>query len=151
MTKSEGQKFEESMVMEATSDIAVGPNSSYTANIQLEEQAIHANFKIVTRMSMPQGRAPVYIKRKSDGEKVFVFYVKNLVDTFKDDVPCAEIVMDENGARVTDKLDFVIEGVVKGTLACNHKISLTSNESEELKNEAKIRYIKAIGERMQDH
>ncbi|BFZ03010.1 hypothetical protein BsWGS_06049 [Bradybaena similaris] len=150
VTKSDGQKFEESMVMEATSDIAVGPNSCYTANVQLEERALHATYKIISRMSMPQGRAPVYIKRKSDGQKVFVYYVNNLIDTFKDSVPCAQIVKAEDGTVISDKLDFVIEGIVKGTLACNHRIALTSNESEDLKQQAKIKYLENIKERNTD-
>lgn len=133
--------------MEATSDIAVGPNSCYTANVQLEERALHATYKIISRMSMPQGRAPVYIKRKSDGQKVFVYYVNNLIDTFKDSVPCAQIVKAEDGTQISDKLDFVIEGIVKGTLACNHKIALTSNESEDLKQQAKNKYLQNIKER----
>ncbi|CAG5129242.1 unnamed protein product [Candidula unifasciata] len=139
VTKSEGQKFEETMVMEATSDIAVGPNSCYTANVQLEERNLHATFKIISRMSMPQ-----------DGQKVFVYYVSNLIDTFVDSVPCAQIVKGEDGSFIADKLDFMIEGVVKGSLACNHKIALTSNESADFKNQAKDKYLNDIKERRLD-
>ncbi|CAG5124011.1 unnamed protein product [Candidula unifasciata] len=149
VTKSDGQKFEETMVMEATSDIAVGPNSCYTANVQLEERNLNATFKIISRMSMPQGCAPIYIKRKSDGQKVFVYYVNNLIDPFKNSVSCAQIVT-ENGKVVIDKMDFVIEGVVKGSLACNHKIALTSNESADLKNQAKEKYLKDVTKRSLD-
>ncbi|KAI8770807.1 uncharacterized protein LOC106058788 [Biomphalaria glabrata] len=139
VSKSEGQTFEETMVMEATSDIKVGPKSCYTANVQLEEKSLNADFTVVTRMSIPQGKAPVYIKRKSDGEVVFVYNVKNLVDTFdKELVPCA-VPEKTEGKDDPTKINFVTEGVLKGTMACNHKIQLSSDEPEDIKNQALAR------------
>ncbi|CAL1547378.1 unnamed protein product [Lymnaea stagnalis] len=142
VSRSEGQTFEETIVMEATSDIAVGPNSCYTANVQLEEKNLFADFKIISRLSMPQGRAPVYIKRKSDGEQVFVYNAKNLPDIFDQQmVPCAQQVKESPDDKHPSptKIDFVIEGVVKGNLACNHRIELKSDEAPELKSEAQSR------------
>lgn len=142
VSKSEGQTFEETMIMEATSDIAVGPNSCYTANVQLEEKNLFADFKIISRLSLPQERAPVYIKRKSDGEQVFVYNVRNLPDIFDENlVLCVRQVKnspDDKHPSAT-KIDFIIEGVVKGNLACNHRIELKSDEAPELKSEAQSR------------
>ncbi|XP_005113192.2 uncharacterized protein LOC101858001 [Aplysia californica] len=144
VSKTEGETFEESLLMEATSDISVGPHSKYLAQIQLEEKKVLADFKVVMRMSMPQGRAPVYIRRKSDEELVNVYSVQNLKDVFLHGaVPCAQEVKKEDGSgrAAVDKIDLVVEGVVSGSVACNHRIQLTSDETLQTKEEARTKYL----------
>ncbi|XP_059144745.1 uncharacterized protein LOC131931929, partial [Physella acuta] len=132
VSKSEGQTFEETILMEATSDITVGPNSCYTANVELDEKSLYAEFKVVTRMTIPQGKAPIYIKKKSDGEQVYVYNIKNLHDEFEN----FESVQTKDLKET--EIDFVTEGIIKGVIACNHKIVLTSDESDDMKKQAQI-------------
>ncbi|XP_059170523.1 uncharacterized protein LOC131952057 [Physella acuta] len=136
ISKTEGQTFEETVLMEATSDIAVGPNSKYTANVELEEKSLHVEFEVITRLSMPQKQAPVYIKRKTDGECVFVYYINNLRDIFR---RVGHVVRNPTGCKPYE-VYLVTEGVIKGMIACNHKILLNSNEPDELKKKALNRF-----------
>ena len=129
--------------MEATSDINVAPNSKYVARVQLEERTIHATFEVRIRMSMPQGRAPVYIRRKSDNVLVNVYNVTNLEDIFlsgdSGNFPSARKVPEDEVMKVKGKggvggqgdlVDFLVEGIVKGNLACDHTIDLSSDEKD---------------------
>ena len=132
--------------MEATSEINVGPNSCYVAQVQLEEKKVMADFKVVMRMSMPQGRAPVYIRKKSDDSLMSVYNVNNLKDMFcYGKVKCAKEVQKGDGKTATDKVDFVVQGVIRGTVACNHRIQLKSNESEQSKSDAQANFVKSLG------
>ncbi|XP_005104813.2 uncharacterized protein LOC101857663 [Aplysia californica] len=146
VTKSEGETFEESLLMEATSDISVGPHSKYLAQIQLEERKVLADFKVVMRMSMPQGEVPIHIRRKSDDELLFVYYIENLKDLFLHGaVPCAKEVKTESGESVQSQIDLEVEGVISGTVACNHRIQLTSDETLQAKQEARTKYLQGQG------
>ncbi|XP_059167408.1 uncharacterized protein LOC131949579 [Physella acuta] len=132
VTKTEGQTFEETVIMEATSDISVAPHSCCTANIQLQDKPLHTDFKVVMRMSIPQGRAPLYIRRKADGKMAFIYVVKSLRNAFDaSSVPCSQDVVEQDGGVSHTKLDFVVEGTLNGVLACNHKILLSSDSAKQ--------------------
>lgn len=124
VTNSKGQTFEESVVMEATSDIAVAKNSCYKADVKLEDLHVTKPFRSVTRMRIPQGYAPVYIKRKSDGKQVSVLEVRNLKDAFGNRIK--EIATSTGDSEGYDGswIDFITEGYVQGTLASKHQILL---------------------------
>uniref|UniRef100_A0A2C9LV34 Uncharacterized protein n=1 Tax=Biomphalaria glabrata TaxID=6526 RepID=A0A2C9LV34_BIOGL len=144
VSKAEGQTFEETVLMEATSDITVGPNSCYHAKVQLEEKTFITDFIVITRMEIPQDRAPVYINRKSDGELIFVYNVNNLRTTFtRKLVPCVRN-LGENEKGDPKVIDFETKGVMKGSIACNHTIELKSDEPEDLKQRAQGRTWKEI-------
>lgn len=146
VSKSEGQTFEESMTLEATSSIVVGPKSCYVAKVQLEERSVHADFVVRTRMIMPQKRAPIYIRRKSDNEIISVYSLRNLKDVFNSETaPCAEKVVEDDKV-VNHMIDFVTEGVLTGNLALNHKINLSSDETEEEKATAKSKQLLGAGD-----
>ncbi|CAL1546609.1 unnamed protein product [Lymnaea stagnalis] len=130
VTKTDCETFEETILTEATSDIVVAPHSHCTASVCLLEKPFYKNFKVTTRMSMPQGEAPVYIRRKSDGKRVMLSTITNLTREFnKKNVPCVEEVIDKHGQKSKTKVDFVTCGVLQGTLVCNHKILLKSGKS----------------------
>ena len=139
MTNSKGQTFEESVVMEATSDIAVAKNSCYVADVKLEDRRVQKPFRSTTRMRLPQGYAPVYIKRKSDGKQVSVFVVKNLGEIFGK----CECVKTSTGAKQAPGaagaqppendgtwIDFITEGYVEGTFASKHQILLRNVDEQ---------------------
>ncbi|CAL1544957.1 unnamed protein product [Lymnaea stagnalis] len=128
VTKTDGQTFEETILTEATSDIVVGPHSHCTASICLEEKAFYKKFKVITRMSMPQEAAPVYIRRKSDKKVVMTSIICDLPQEFGGKVPCMKEVT-EDGQTLQSKVDFITWGILKGTLVCNHKILLKSGTS----------------------
>ncbi|GFR60519.1 DNA excision repair protein ERCC 6 [Elysia marginata] len=131
VTNSKGQTFEESVVMEATSDITVARNSCYVADVKLEDLRVMKPFRSTTRMRIPEGYAPVYIKRKSDGKQVFVYVVRNLKDVFGH---CASVKTSTAAAPGVDGappprydgtwLDFITEGYVEGTFVSKHQILL---------------------------
>ncbi|RUS72428.1 hypothetical protein EGW08_019807 [Elysia chlorotica] len=138
VTNSKGQTFEESVVMEATSNILVAENRTYMADVKLEDLHVMKPFRSVTRMRLPQRYAPVYIKRKSDGAQVSVYVVRNLNDVFGK-CACVKTSTSANpasagaAAGVDDPapqkydgswIDFITEGYVEGTFASKHQILL---------------------------
>ncbi|XP_059170526.1 uncharacterized protein LOC131952060 [Physella acuta] len=145
ITKTEGQTFEETVLMEATSDIAVGPNSKYTANVELEEKSLLVEFEVITRLSMPQERAPIYIKRKSDGRCVYIYSMRNIRDIF---AKVEHLVRNPPECDINE-VYLVTEGVIKGMMACNHKILLNSNEPDDLKKRAQENRFNSEDDRFQ--
>ncbi|XP_059167406.1 uncharacterized protein LOC131949577 [Physella acuta] len=132
LNTTDAHTFEESVMMEATSDICVGAHSCYVVNVELREVPIHYKFKFVTRMSMPLGSAPIYIHKKQNGEKVFTYVVRDLRDDVSNKkVTCSQDVIDSNGHVSKKTIDLVVEGVLKGVLACNHKILLRNDKTKQ--------------------
>ncbi|CAL1546611.1 unnamed protein product [Lymnaea stagnalis] len=129
VTKTDGETFEETILTEATSDIIVGPHSHCTASVSLEEKPFYKKFEVTTRMSMPKEEAVVYIRRKFDGKAVYFSVIRDLTIEFnKDNVYCMEVVR-ENDVISQSKMDFKTSGVLQGTLVCNHRILLKSENS----------------------
>ncbi|GFO35878.1 metalloendopeptidase [Plakobranchus ocellatus] len=136
VTNSKGQTFEESVVMEATSDIVVDAHKCYVADVKLQDIHVMKPFRSTTRMRLPQGYAPVYIKRKSDGKQVSVYKVRNLKTVFgncscvKTSTAVPEAAGETTGTgspapKYDGKwIDFITEGYVEGTFASNHEILL---------------------------
>ncbi|KAH9487804.1 hypothetical protein Btru_068390 [Bulinus truncatus] len=133
VTETDGETFEESTLMEATSDILVSPHSRCTVSVLLDETPIHQEFTAVTRMSLPENGVSVFLRRKSDGENVFGYKIKNLRVVFSPDVvKCCRPIKDGEGGDPDLEMDFISKGVIHGVVACNHKILLRSGDSSKL-------------------
>ena len=96
--------------------------------MQLDEKKVFADFKTRMRMSMPQGRAPISIKLKSDDSIAAVLYVTNLRDDVMYDEDGDALACAEEVKGHTDQVDFVVEGVIRGSLAANHRIHLKNQK-----------------------
>nr|KAI8751680.1 hypothetical protein BgiMline_016211 [Biomphalaria glabrata] len=126
VTQTDGQTFEETTLMEATSDITVSPHSKCTVVVYLDERPFHQEFTTVTRMSLPKEGVSVFIRRKSDKETVFGTKVENLQCIF-DPTKIRCHLVDKSEGDPELQMDFETIGVIQGVIACKHKILLKSD------------------------
>ncbi|XP_059167403.1 uncharacterized protein LOC131949575 [Physella acuta] len=125
---TDSDTFEETIVMEATSDISVAAHSRCVVDVQLQEMPVHQPFKCVRRMSLRYDTAPVYIHRKSNGELVRTYLVNDLrADLKKSQVPCRQDLKESDDA-FPNSVVLVLEGIVKGVLASKHSILLKNEK-----------------------
>ena len=80
-------------------------------------------------MTMPAGKAPIYITDTKTGELVFIRTVVNLPRIFKDFKEGVEKVTDDEGKVRTDAVRFTVKGIVDGVQLSTHKINLYTSSS----------------------
>ncbi|KAL8580899.1 hypothetical protein ACOMHN_039599 [Nucella lapillus] len=122
VTKSKGQRFEETLTTEATSEIKVPMYTHCSASIIMEERRLLADFEVRVKMYMPEKKAVVLIKNKT-GRTVSIKVINNLSMLFPPDTH-----IEEDGQPVDDAVMFVIHGFVDGMQLSNHYIHLKSRE-----------------------
>ncbi|XP_025080130.1 uncharacterized protein LOC112555819 [Pomacea canaliculata] len=131
VTKATGDTFEETVTTSATSEITVAANSHYTATVVMEERTLLADFKISIMMTMPQKKAPVYIKDIRTGELVLVRIISSLPFYFKKFEGVELLPPDEvTGKPRKDAVIFHIEGIVDGVQLSSHRINLQQDKAE---------------------
>ncbi|XP_076435440.1 uncharacterized protein LOC143275317 isoform X2 [Babylonia areolata] len=125
VTKSTGERFEESLKTSATSDIVVSERSRYIASVVMEEKQLLANFKTVVEMTMPAGRAPIYVRNLKTGEYNYVRTIRNLPSAFKGfSKDVVSPVLNAEGKTRSDAVRFTVHGIIDGVQLSTHKIHL---------------------------
>ncbi|ESO98718.1 hypothetical protein LOTGIDRAFT_158666 [Lottia gigantea] len=130
VTKAEGESFEDTLVLEATSDIAVEKKHTYITGVSLKQIEIAYDFTVETILRMPSHRAPVTIKRRRGGDVVASFYINNLRDVFEEYCPPAEIVEEtcSDSKYKQYAVKFYTSGIIEGAQLSNQKIILESKK-----------------------
>ncbi|KAK7483870.1 hypothetical protein BaRGS_00024887 [Batillaria attramentaria] len=119
---STGQTFEDTQTTSVKSDVTVDKRSARTAVVVLEERRIHAKFQVTVKMTMPGGKAVVYIKNKH-GERVSTRQIQNLIPVFN-----KKYATEQHEGKAAE---FVVQGIMEGSLPASHQICL---QDEDLDN-----------------
>ena len=80
-------------------------------------------------MSMPAGKAPIYITDTKTGDIVAITTVCDLYDIFYNFSDGVEEVKDKDGKVRTDAVRFTVKGIVDGVQLSTHKINLYTSSS----------------------
>ncbi|KAK6194564.1 hypothetical protein SNE40_000178 [Patella caerulea] len=131
VTKTDAENFEDTLVLETTSDISVEKKHSYITGVILKHRDVSYDFTLDTIITMPLNKAPVAIKKRKGGEVVSSFYIENLKDVFMD-FPNVEFIPQRSadGKSQTYSVKIRTSGIVEGVQLSNQEIVLDSKKIE---------------------
>nr|KAG5686901.1 hypothetical protein BaRGS_016916 [Batillaria attramentaria] len=113
--KETGQTFDETMTTSVKSDVTVKAHRARKAIVVMEERRIHAKFEVTVKMTMPVGKAVVYIYNKH-GDRISTRQIQNLIPVFN-----GKYNTKQNAGQAAE---FLVKGIVEGSMLSNHKICL---------------------------
>ncbi|XP_050389924.1 uncharacterized protein LOC126808906 [Patella vulgata] len=131
VTKTDAENFEDTLVLETTSDISVEKKHSYITGVILKHRDVSYDFTLDTIITMPLNKAPVAIRKRKGGEVLSSFYIENLKDVFLD-FPNVEFIPQRSADGKSQRYSVKIRtsGIVEGVQLSDQEIFLDSKKIE---------------------
>ena len=131
VTKTTGETFDESVTIEANSEIRVVKQRKYIAKVSLAEREFSGTFRVETLMRMPSGSAPIFVRRKRSQELFCIESISDLKSVFAGLPVEVEDVSTPSQREAKYAVKFVTTGVIEGVRLLGQKIYLDSQQLDD--------------------
>ncbi|XP_041348778.1 uncharacterized protein LOC121368207 [Gigantopelta aegis] len=131
VTKTTGETFDESVTIEANSEIRVVKQRKYIAKVSLAERQFSGTFRVETLMKMPSGSAPIFVRRKRNQELLCIESISDLKSVFAGLPVEVEDVSKPSQREASYAVKFVTTGIIEGVRLLGQKIYLDSEQLDE--------------------